>query len=58
VKRLIWSPRAVADLEAVGQPTPRELIVRPYRLIYRQRGEAIEIVTVFHGARMFRDLRR
>jgi addiction module RelE/StbE family toxin len=96
VRRLVWSPRAVADLEAVrdriaydsepyaglmisrlvaapdrlrqfpelgrvvpefGQVTLRELIVRPYRLVYRLRGEVIEIVTVFHGARMFPDLR-
>jgi plasmid stabilization system protein ParE len=96
VRRLVWSPRAVADLEAVrdriaydselyaglmisrlvaapdrllqfpelGRIVPefdqaalRELIVRPYRLVYRLQGEAIEIVTVFHGARMFPDLR-
>jgi plasmid stabilization system protein ParE len=97
VTRLVWSPRAVADLEAVrdriaydselyaglmisrlvaapdrllrfpelgrvvpefGQATLREFIVRPYRLVYRLRGEVVEIVTVFHGARMFPDLRQ
>jgi plasmid stabilization system protein ParE len=96
VRRLVWSPRAVADLEAVchriaydsesyaglmisrlvaasdrllqfpelgrvvpelDQATLRELIVRPYRLVYRLRGEAVEIVTVFHGARIFPDPR-
>ena len=90
MRRLVWSPRAVADLEAVreyisrnselyaalmvsrlvaapgrllqfpeagrvvpefAQPSLRELIVRPYRLVYRVRGDAIEIVTVFHAAR-------
>jgi len=32
--------------------------VRPYRLVYRLRGEIVEIVTVFHAARMFPDLRQ
>ena len=97
MSRLIWSPRAVADLEAIrehvaldseqyaglvvgrlvaapgrlfqfpesgrmvpefGRPNLRELILRPYRLVYRLQGEVVEIVTVFHAARMFPDLRR
>jgi addiction module RelE/StbE family toxin len=92
VKRIVWSPRAVADLEAirdhiaydselyarlvvtrllaatsrlvqfpeVGRVVPefqrpdlREVIVRPYRVVYRLRGEIVEIATVFHAARMF-----
>ena len=95
MRRLVWSPRAVADLEAVreyisqnselyaalmvsrlvaapgrllqfpeagrvvpefAQPSLRELIVRPYRLVYRVHGDAIEIVTVFHAARTAPDL--
>jgi plasmid stabilization system protein ParE len=97
VKRIIWSPRAIADLEAVrghiaydselyaglmvsrlvaapdrlihfpelgrivpefGERTLRELIVRPYRIVYRLRGDDVEIVTVFHGARMFPEATR
>lgn len=97
MKQLIWSPRAVADLEAIrehiaydselyaglmvsrlaaapsrliqfpeqgrvvpefAQPDLRELIVRPYRLVYRLRGELVEIATVFHATRMFPDLRQ
>jgi plasmid stabilization system protein ParE len=97
VSRLIWSPRSVADLEAIrehiasdsdlyaglvisrlvaapgrllqfpqlgrvvpefGEPSLRELIVRPYRLVYRLRGEVIEVVTVFHAARMFPELQQ
>jgi len=97
VKHLIWSPRALADLEAIreyiaydsdlyaglmvsrlvaapsrliqfpelgrvvpefGKPDIRELIIRPYRLVYRLRGELVEIATVFHAARMFPDLRQ
>ena len=34
-------------------PATRELVVprTPYRVVYRLRGEAIEILCVFHGAR-------
>ena len=95
MKGLIWSPRSIADLEAIreniaydselyaalmvsrlvaagerllrfpelgrvvpefGQSGLRELIVRPYRLVYRVRGEAVEIATVFHAAQLFPDL--
>ena len=95
MSRLVWSPRSLADLEAIrehiagdsdlyaglvvsrlvaapgrllqfprlgrvvpefGEPNLRELIVRPYRVVYRLRGEAIEVVTVFHAARMVPDL--
>lgn len=97
MSRLIWSPRSVADVEAIrehiasnsdlyaglvvsrlvaapdrllqfpqlgrvvpefGEPGLRELIVRPYRLVYRLRGEIIEVVTVFHAARMFPELQQ
>lgn len=97
MRRLIWSPRAIADLEAIrehiaydseryaslmvsrlaaapgrliefpelgrvvpefDQPDMRELIIRPCRLVYRLRGECVEIATVFHAARMFPDLRQ
>ena len=97
MSRLIWSPRAVADLEAIhdhialdseqyaglvvgrlvatpgrllefpesgrtvpefGRPNLRELVVRPYRLVYRLQGDVVEVVTVFHAARMFPDLPR
>jgi plasmid stabilization system protein ParE len=34
------------------------LIVRPYRIVYRLRGDDVEIVTVFHGARMFPEATR
>ena len=95
MSQLIWSPRSLADLEAIrahiasdselyaglvlgrlvaapsrllefpesgrivpefGRPDLRELVIRPYRLVYRLRGDLIEVVTVFHAARMFPDL--
>lgn len=90
--RLSWSPRSIADLEAirsyicldspiyadlvvrrithavdrlehfpdsgrvvpeVGDERLREVIVRPYRVAYRVHRGAVEIVTVFHAARLF-----
>ncbi|APR86017.1 Hypothetical protein A7982_11366 [Minicystis rosea] len=32
----------------------RELIVGMYRIVYRHRHDAVEIATIFHGARLFR----
>ena len=95
MKRLIWSPRSIRDLESIhahiaqdspfyadlvvqrlvlapdrlrqfpesgrvvperGEPEIRELIVRPFRLVYRLHGDTIEVVTVFRASRMFPDL--
>jgi toxin ParE1/3/4 len=95
VKRLIWSPRSIRDLESIhqqiaqdsplyadlvvqrlvrapdrlqqfpesgrvvperGQPELRELIVRPFRVVYRLRDDSIQIVTVFRASRLFPDL--
>lgn len=35
------------------EPILRELIVRPFRLVYRLRHGSIEIVTVFRASRLF-----
>lgn len=44
--------RVVPELPNAGL---RELIVGSYRVVYRRRGEeAVEVVTVFHGARLLR----
>jgi plasmid stabilization system protein ParE len=34
----------------------REIIVRPYRIVYRQRPGLVEIATVFRASRVFPDL--
>jgi addiction module RelE/StbE family toxin len=91
VTAVIWSPRAVADIESIrayiardstshadivvrrivaavdrlasfpesgrvvpefGRSSLREIIVRPYRVVYRLRGGAVEIAAVIHGARL------
>jgi toxin ParE1/3/4 len=95
VKRLIWSPRSIRDLESIHehisqdsplyadlvvqrlvrapdrllqfpesgrivpereQPDIRELIVRPFRVVYRLQGDSVEIVTVFRASRQFPEL--
>ncbi len=60
VSRLLAAPSRLVQFPELGRVVPefdqadlRELIVRPYRLVYRLRGEFIEIATVFHAARLF-----
>jgi addiction module RelE/StbE family toxin len=89
--RIIWSPDAAADLEAIceyiakdseyyarvfaqgvvntverllifpesGRVVPeynrkdlREIIFQNYRIVYRIKSDAVEIVTITHGARL------
>jgi plasmid stabilization system protein ParE len=37
----------------LGDPILREILWRNYRVVYRVRGEGVEIVSVFHGAMLF-----
>lgn len=56
--RLIEFPELGRVVPEFDRPDLRELIVRPYRLVYRVRDESVEIATVFHASRMFLDLRQ
>ena len=95
MKRLIWSPRSIRDLESIhdqiaedsplyadlvvqrlvrapnrlqqfpesgriaperSQPELRELIVRPFRVVYLIGNDSIQIVTVFRASRLFPDI--
>lgn len=47
------SGRIVPELNT---PEVREIIVRPYRIVYRRHPELVEIVTVFHASRLFPDI--
>jgi len=65
VSRLVAAPNRLIQFPELGRVVPefgksdiRELIIRPYRLVYRPRGELVEIATVFRAARMFPDLRQ
>lgn len=61
--RLVSAPERLVQFPESGRMVPefrlpylRELIVRPYRIVYRLRGDVVEIVTVFHSARLLPDL--
>lgn len=50
LRRHPLSGRVVPEL---GQPTLREVIEPPYRIVYRVRADVLEVLTVVHGARRF-----
>jgi plasmid stabilization system protein ParE len=54
VSLLASSPRSGRVVPEVGDESLRELIHGNYRIVYRLGRDTIEIVTVFHGARLFR----
>jgi toxin ParE1/3/4 len=51
---LATSPQMGRVVPELRDPTVRELIVGAYRIVYRHRRDAVEIATIFHGARLFR----
>jgi toxin ParE1/3/4 len=52
-ERLIQFPEIGRVVPEVGSPQLRELIVRPFRIVYRVRPGAVEIATVFRSSREF-----
>ena len=63
VQRLIRAPERLLDFPHSGRVVPereqsglREVIIRPYRMVYRVGRDSIEIVTVFHASRLFPEL--
>jgi addiction module RelE/StbE family toxin len=60
VERLIASLDQVSQFPEIGRVVPeyqrpdiREIILGSYRVVYRLRTGAAEVLTVFHGARLF-----
>ncbi len=51
-ERLVTFPESGRMVPEFRLPNLRELIVRPYRIVYRLRGDVVEVVTVFHSARL------
>jgi toxin ParE1/3/4 len=58
--RLVHSAERLREFPDLGRVVPevaqssiRELIVSPFRLVYRTQPKAIEVVTVFHASRLF-----
>ncbi len=48
------NPRSGRVVPEIGNPEIRELIYRGYRIVYRIKGEILEILTVFEGHRLLR----
>jgi addiction module RelE/StbE family toxin len=60
VERLVGALDQVVPFPEIGRMVPeygrpdlRELIVGSYRVVYRLKSENAEVLTVFHGARLF-----
>ncbi len=52
VDRLIDFPQSGRIVPEIGDRSLREIILGNYRIIYRLRSDAAEILTVHHGARL------
>jgi toxin ParE1/3/4 len=52
VDRLVDFPESGRMVPEIGEKNIREIILGSYRRIYRRRTEAVEILTVHHGARI------
>ncbi|MDI6791738.1 MAG: type II toxin-antitoxin system RelE/ParE family toxin [bacterium] len=48
--------RVVPELQAIGIDFYRELILRPYRIIFRMEEDAVFVVGVFDGRRNLEDI--
>lgn len=60
LRLLLSRAQQLVDFPNLGRMVPelsgsefRELIEKPYRIVYRVRGETVEIATVFEGYREF-----
>jgi toxin ParE1/3/4 len=52
VDQLIDFPQSGRIVPEIGDASLREVILGNYRIIYRLRSDAVEILTVHHGARL------
>lgn len=62
IKRIVWRAYQLTDLSQLGREVPeydnpaiRELLERPYRIIYRVRANAIEVLSVMHYRQLLPD---
>ena len=56
VERLYAFPESGRIVPERQDPEIREIIVAPYRVVYRLRTGAVEIATVFRGSRSFPEI--
>jgi toxin ParE1/3/4 len=54
VGRLDRFPRSGRVVPEVGDESLREVVYENYRIVYRVMASTVEIITVFHGARLLR----
>lgn len=52
VDRIADFPESGRVVPELGDPIVREVILGNYRLVYRFRKELVELLTVYHGARL------
>ena len=52
VDRMAEFPKLGRMAPELGDPAVREIILRNYRLVYRLKEKRIELLTVYHGARL------
>ena len=52
VERLTAFPLSGRILPELNDPAVREIILGNYRIAYRVRDELVEVLTVYHGARL------
>ena len=56
VERLEVFPESGRVVPELNSPEIREVIVKPYRVVYRRRVEAVEIATVFRSSRLLPEI--
>lgn len=56
VERLAAFPESGRVVPERNSADIREIIVKPYRVVYRPRSGGVEIATVFRASRMFPDI--
>lgn len=52
VDRISGFPKSGRMVPELGDSSVRELILGSYRIVYRLRGGIVELLTIFHGARL------
>lgn len=52
VERLEQYPRSGRVVPEIGNPAVREIIFGNYRIVFLLKADAIEILTIYHGARL------
>ena len=52
VERLADFPNSGRIVPELKDPAIREILFGSYRIVYRVKGDVVEVLTVYHGARL------